>query len=74
MGPKMCKATGFLLTFFGIASIYNLTAIALFRYLVMEWSNASVSLSINWSKLVKVIFILLDRQILQSTAEKLLCF
>ena len=41
MGSKMCKATGFLLTFLGIASIYNLTVIALFRYLVIEWSNVS---------------------------------
>ena len=41
MGSKMCRATGFLLTFLGIASIYNLTIIALFRYLVIEWSNVS---------------------------------
>ena len=41
MGSKMCRATGFLLTFLGIASIYNLTVIALFRYLVIEWSNVS---------------------------------
>ena len=70
MGTKMCNATGFLLTFFGIASIYNLTAIALFRYLVMEWSNANVSLSINSGKLVNMIFILMDRPILRNTAEK----
>ena len=41
MGSKMCKTTGFLLTLLGIASIYNLTVIALFRFLVIQWSNVS---------------------------------
>ena len=41
MGSSMCQGTGFILTFLGIGSIYNLTAIAIFRYLVMSWNIVS---------------------------------
>ena len=39
MGADLCQATGFLLTFLGIASINNLVAISVFRYLVIYYAN-----------------------------------
>ena len=39
MGSELCQATGFLLTFLGIASINNLVAISVFRYLVIHYAN-----------------------------------
>ena len=44
MGSPMCQATGFLLTFLGIAAIFNLTAISLFRYHVITWREVMVNL------------------------------
>ena len=41
MGSSMCQATGFLLTFLGIAAIFNLTAISLFRYYVITWREVT---------------------------------
>ena len=41
MGSAMCQATGFLLTFLGIAAIFNLTAISLFRYYVITWREVT---------------------------------
>ena len=39
MGAGLCQATGFLPTFLGMASIYNLVAISVFRYLVIYFAN-----------------------------------
>ena len=39
MGSELCQATGFLLTFLGMASINNLVAISVFRYLVIHYAN-----------------------------------
>ena len=39
MGHGMCQATGFVLTFLGMASINNLVAISIFRYLVIRFAN-----------------------------------
>ena len=44
LGSPMCQATGFLLTFLGIAAIFNLTAISLFRYYVITWREVTVNL------------------------------
>ena len=41
MGSELCQATGFLLTFLGIASINNLVAISVFRFLVIYYANVS---------------------------------
>ena len=41
MGADLCQATGFLLTFLGIASINNLVAISVFRFLVIYYANVS---------------------------------
>ena len=35
LGAEMCRATGFILTFFGIAAINNLTIISLFRSFIL---------------------------------------
>jgi len=35
MGAGMCRATGFILTLFGIAAINNLTSISLFRFFIL---------------------------------------
>ena len=39
LGTELCQATGFLLTFLGMASINNLVAISVFRYLVIHYAN-----------------------------------
>ena len=39
MGPGMCQTTGFLLTFLGMASINNLVAISIYRYLVISYAK-----------------------------------
>ena len=39
MGQGMCQTTGFLLTFLGMASINNLVAISIYRYLVISYAK-----------------------------------
>ena len=39
LGHEVCQVTGFLLTFLGMASINNLVAISIFRYLVIRYAN-----------------------------------